>query len=243
MEIENTPVATELSPELKATVKSKSSGPLSRAQAYGLMLADTVGAAAQHEAYAMALAGRDITSEHTRKFLKLIEAAREGATVVVVSTTLRRVAVSNEAAARKNLAAMVREIQKAAKQKYARTNRLLLEDYLISKKWNTDTASLAQASQTVLDRASQDTLPGINVRLKEFHKVREEWVAASVAVAEAKTALANGRTELAKTLQAVDDQRFAIQTAADTEWPHTDESNRTTRIAFGLNPTRAMKGM
>ncbi|HYG24673.1 MAG TPA: hypothetical protein VEH04_18010 [Verrucomicrobiae bacterium] len=241
METENTSAAVETPPELKPTVHNKPLGPLNRAQMEALNVADMVGGAAQNADYALALAGRDISPEFTRKFRKLVEGVREQATALLVSVTVRRVAIINERRAWDALAAVVKQVQMAAKQKYARTNRPRLDDYLIGTKWERTNASLAQASQTVLGVASTDTLPGINARLKGFQKVREEWVAACDAVAHATAAVAHDRDELAAAIRTVNDQRFTIQAAAAAEWPHGDESNRTVRLAFGLNPSRQLR--
>jgi len=168
-----------------------------------------------------------------------VDTAREQATAALVSTTLRQNASAAEADAADALLAGMREIQKAAKQKYARTNRISLRDYLIGKKLNGNRPNLMQTSQTLLDKAAEETLPGITpAKVKALRTTRQRWVDAHTAQTENRAAAITQRTELGSQLKSIEDRKMAIQLAADAEWPHTDEANAGIRSQFAIPATR-----
>ena len=132
-------------------------------------------------------------------------------------------------------------MQKAAKQKYARTNRIALGDYLIGQKLNGSRPNLEQTSQTIIGRATSDTLPGFTTaRVKALGTQRQTWLVAQSAQAEAETAAMSARAELKAMVKSIKDRKIAIQLAADAQWPHTDEENSGVRKEFSLSPRRPL---
>ena len=133
----------------------------------------------------------------------------------------------------------MREIQKAAKQKYTRTNRISLRDYFIGKPLNGNRPSLMQTSQTLLDKATEETLPGITAaKIKALRTARQTWVDAHTAQSENRAMAITQRTELNSQLKSIEDRKVAIQLAADAEWPHMDEANAGIRTQFAIPTTR-----
>ena len=237
----STTAVAEPTPVPAPETKHKSPGLLNQRQAKALSKAEKVGLAAQHADHASALAARDIGEDHVTQFLADVDAAREKATAGLVSTTSRQNATATEAATAKTLLAAMREIQKAAKQKYARTNRISLRDYLIGKPLNGSRPNLMQTSQTLLDKASEETLPGITAaKIKSLRTVRQAWVDANTAQTESKSAALTHRTELQNMLKSIADRKVGIQLAADAEWPHTDETNSGIRGEFAMPARRPL---
>ena len=232
---------TEPTPVPAPETKRKSPGLLNQAQARKLTKAEKVGLAAQNADNAPALIARDVSEDYVTQFLADVDAAREKATAALVSTTLRQNATATEATTAKALLAGLREIQKAAKQKYARTNRIALRDYLIGKPLNGNRPNLMQTSQTLLDKASEETLPGITTaKIKALRAARQTWVDANTAQTESKSAALTQRTELKDMLKSIEDRKVGIQLAADAEWPHTEETNAGIRTQFAMPTNRPL---
>jgi transcriptional regulator of heat shock response len=231
----------EPSPGPAPETKTKSPGSLNQAQARALTKAENIGLAAQNEDHAPALAAREITADFTTQFLADVDGAREQATSVLVSTTARQTASAAERVASKSLLGGLREVQKAAKQKYARTNRIFLRDYFIGKKLNGSRPNLMQTSQTLLDKASGETLPGITTaKVKALRTARQTWVDAHTAKTANQSTALTQRVELKDMLKSIEDRKQAIQLAADAEWPHTDEANAGIRTQFALPAKRPL---
>jgi hypothetical protein len=200
-----------------------------------------VGQTAQSAAYATAIGNRDIDADYVSAFLDDVVAARAKMAAAVSNTTAHRNATAAEKKAAKKLEAGLRELQKAAKQKYARTNRIALGDYLIGQKLNGSRPNLEQTSQTIISRATSDTLPGFTTaRVKAVGTQRQTWLAAQAAQAEAETAAISSRAELKVMVKSISDRKLAIQLAADAEYPHWDEENSGVRKEFALSPRRPL---
>ncbi|TAL04910.1 MAG: hypothetical protein EPO07_04530 [Verrucomicrobia bacterium] len=219
----------------------KSPGPINQALARELSRAEFVGLAAQNAAYATGIGNRDIDGDFVSAFLDDVDAARTKMGAAVNHTTAHRGATAAEKKAAKQLEAGMREVQKAAKQKYARTNRIALADYFIGKKLNGSRSNLAQTSQTILGKVASDELPGITTaKVKALGAQRKSWLDASEAQVTAETAALDSRAELKTMIQSIKDRKLAIQLAADAEYPHTDEANAATRKEFALQPDRPL---
>lgn len=96
-------------------------------------------------------------------------------------------------------------MQKAAKQKYARRNRIALADYFVGKHLNGNRPNLLQTSQAVLDKLTEDTLPGFNaVKINKLKGARKAWVDVSAEqLAHASTAT-TARAELRTMLKSIE---------------------------------------
>lgn len=218
--------------------KSKTPGPLNQTHARALSKAERTGLAAQNPNHAPALAAREISKEYLNKFLSDVDAAREKAADAMMSTTARKNAVADEAKAAYALLAGLQEVQKAAKQKYARTNRIALDDYFVGKKLNGSRPNLLQTSQTILNRLAEDTVPGVTpAKIKALRAARQAWMDASAAQTTNRTAALTQRAEFKAMIKGIEDRKVAIQLAADAEWPHTEEAHAGIRSEFSL-PTK-----
>jgi len=217
--------------------RKRKRGLLNQVHLRKLTKAEYIAQAAQQTERAPLLGARDIADTLVSKLLTDIEDARGKAAEAVNHSTAGQSATAHENKAAYALVGALQEVQKAAKQKYARTNRIALGDYFVGKKLNGSRPNLLQTSQSIINKLATDTLPGITAaKVKKLGTLRQTWIDANAAQTDAATAAQNARAELRTMLQSIEDRRVAIQLAADAEWPHTDESNAAVRREFGLSP-------
>jgi hypothetical protein len=242
--IDNTDTIAVAAPvaEPTSTPKRKHSrGPLNKAHLRKLTKAEGVGQAAQNTDYAAPLAAREIDADFVTQFLSDTDDARTKAADALQHSTATQNATATEGKAAYTLVAGLQEVQKAAKQKYARTNRIALGDYFVGKKLNGNRPNLLQTSQTIVNKLADDTLPGITAaKVKKLGTLRQGWIAAKTAQTDSSTAAQSARAELKTMLKSIEDRKVAIQLAADAEWPHTDEANAAIRKEFGLSPRKPL---
>ncbi len=221
------------------TKTKKSRGPINQAQAKELNKAEAVAQAATNADRASALASRDIDDKYVTAMVTEIGNAREKAGEALINTTAQREATAAQSDAEQSLVAGLQEAQKAAKQKYARSNRIALSDYFVGKKLNGSKPNLAQTSQTILDKLATDKLPGFTTaKVKALDALRTAWVDSTETQAGAQSAALSARAELRTLLKSVSDRRVAVQFAADAEWPHTEEEHGGVRKEFALAAKR-----
>ncbi len=224
------------------TKPKRSPGLINQAHARALSRAESVATSAKLTAYAPALEARDIEGEFTDTLLEDVDKGRDKAAEAVANTTAQRHAAATARREAKKLEAGLREVQIAAKQKYARSNRIAMRDFLVGRKLNGSHANLAQTSQTIINRAGSDKLPGFTAaRVKALDTQRQAWLDAQAAQAEAETAAIKARAELKELVKSITDRRFVIQLAADAEWSHQEEVNGAVRKEFGLSTKRPLK--
>ena len=215
--------------------------PINQGHARELTRTEAVAAAAQAAGRTTGLAAREVNAEFVTELLADCEVARTKMGEAVNNTTAQRNATAAEKKAAKALEAALREVQKAAKQKYARTNRIALADYFVGKRLNGSQPNLAQTSQTIIGKLATDDLPGITAaKERAIGTLRQAWVDASEAQASAETAAQAARAEVKTMLASIRDRRHALQCAADAEWPHSNEENGGVRREFALSSRRPL---
>ena len=235
-EASTTVVAPEPVPAVKT--KHKSPGLLNQTQARALTKAEQIGLAAEHPDHAPALDGREITKDFVTQLATDVDAARDLAAEALASTTARQNATTAATTAAYGLIGGLQEVQKAAKQRYSRTNRIALKDYLIGEKLNGSRPNLLQTSQTILNKAGTDVLPGITpAKLKALRTARQAWIDAHTTQTESKATAVKHRAELKDAVKSIENRKVAIQLAADAQWPHSDGVNAGVRTQFAL-PTK-----
>jgi hypothetical protein len=217
-------------------------GPLNKRILKKLLQAENAVRAARLEANIAALLPREITLEYVDALDTDIESARDKASDGMQHGTAAKRATADHVKLQKALEAALQEVQKAAKQKYSRTNRIALGDYFVGKKLNGSVPNLAQTSQAILNKLAEDELPGVTAaKIKSLKTMRQGWLDAKAAQTVSAASAQTARAELDALLKSIEDRRIAIQLAADAEWPHTDEANAGIRKEFGLQPKRPMK--
>jgi len=230
-----TTTSTGVTAPVTETKTKKSRSPINQAYLKELTKAETVVAAARNEDRTTALANRDIDDQVVTAAFTTVSNAREKAAEVILKNTAQREATAAHTNTGKALLKLLREVQTAAKQKYARTNRLALADYFVGRKLNGSQPNLAQTSQTIIEKLAGDKLPGFTPsRVKAVETARTNWVNSTEAQNAAATAATEVRDEFKTLLKSVNDSRVAIQLAADAEWPHSEEEHRGVRKEFAL---------
>lgn len=231
---ENTAVAAP-APAIKP---KRTRGLLNVAHLQKLTNAESVAEAAQDEDRVASLAAREITAVFVTELVDDTDEARAKAAAAVQHSTATKTATAADDKAAHLLLAAMQEVQKAAKQKYARTNRIALDDYFVGKKLNGNRPNLLQTSQNLITKLGSDTLPGITAgKVTKLKNLRVAWIAARAAQTDSASAAQSTRAELKTLLKSIEDRKVAIQLAADAEWPHTDPENAALRKEFGL-PSR-----
>jgi hypothetical protein len=208
-------------------------GALNKKHLQKLSSAESLAAAAQSETYAALLGSREITKPFVDQFATNITSARNKAAEALRHDTATSTATMEHGKAEKALHKALQEVQKAAKQKYARTNRVALRNYFVGDKLN--------GSVPNLKKLAEDQLPGFTAeKVNAINAARTAWFQAKTAQATNLAFAQEARADFKVLLQQVDDARITIQLAADAEWPHTEEANAGVRKEFGLNPKPPM---
>jgi hypothetical protein len=232
--------ASGATPVAAKTIKSQ--GIINQKQARTLARAELAAAAAQHPDRVNTMTVRGILPEYAESVVTDVGAARDKVALIVNSTTARKVATAAEARTAEFLLDGLREVQKAAKQKYARTNRLAMEDYFVGKHLNGSRPNLLQTSQAILDKLAVDTLPGFTAaKIQRLKDARSAWVDANAEQVAHASAATTARAGLRTLLRSIEDRRLAIQLAADAEWPHTDDEHAGIRREFSMAPKRPVR--
>jgi len=235
----DTSVTTGVAAPVTETKTQKSRSPINQADLRKLATAESVGKAAQREEHAALLDTREISAAFVTGYLGRVTAARTKVSEVLQNRTASKEATQAQKRAEKVLLAGLREVQKAAKQKYLRSNPLALADYLVGEALNGNQPNLAQTSQTILTRLATDTLPGITAaRVAALETARQNWqdrqAGQNVASSDAEDAAA----EFKALLKTITDEKLAIQLAADAEWPHDQHDHSGLRKEFALPANR-----
>lgn len=187
--------------------------------------------------YARQLARRAIDSPITDKFRSDIESTRTKVGEAMQGFTRRRQSTAAEREAERNLLAALREIQSAAKQRFARTNQLALKNYNVGRKLNGSRPRLEQTAASLLARAEEDSLPGIPPsKLKEFRSAQTAWMEAGSLHVGHESLRQSDTHERNKLIESIRTQRIQIQYAADAEWPYWDPASAPIRVEFCLPP-------
>ena len=239
--IDTTETTGATAPVAEAKPK-RTRGVLNKAHLRKLTKAEGIAQAAQNTEHAPALATRAIAPDFVTGLLDDTDEARTKAAEALSHSTAAQTATAEEYKAAHVLLAGMQEVQKAAKQKYARTNRIALGDYLVGEKLNGNRPNLLQTSQTFLSKLSSDTLPGITAaKVTKLRNLRKSWVESRIPQTENIAAAQTARAELRTMLKSIEDRQVAIQLAADAEWPHTDEAHAAIRKEFALSPRQPLQ--
>lgn len=231
---ENSSTASASGTELKP---KRTRGILNKTQMNKLSKAEDIAHAAQKEDYAPLLEAREISEEFTADLIEEVDSARTKAAEAVHHTNARKSGTVKEKGDAYALIHALQEVQKAAKQKYARKDRPVLGDYFVGKKLNGNRANLLQTSQSIVTKVGADSLPGITAaKSTKLKNLRATWIASNNAQGESTRAAVLARAELRRLLESIEDSTVAIQLAADAQWPHTNKDNAAIRREFGLSP-------
>ncbi len=91
------------------------------------------------------VAAGEITAAFIAQLVADIKACRDLGATAVQATTGKTVATDAAHTAETNLMTAVHEVQAAARQKYARTNPVAMDDYMVSQRINQNQATFKQS--------------------------------------------------------------------------------------------------
>jgi hypothetical protein len=206
-----------------------------QAQLAALNKADKVTAAAQKAAYAAPLAVREITAAYIAQLVADILACRKLGAAAVQGTTGKEAATDTLHLAETSLMTAVHEVQAAARQKYARTNPVLLHDYLVSHRLNPNQATFKQSVETIITKLAGDTLPGITpAKVANLQPLLDAYTTAAANPDSQQSDATKQRKLRDAAVSSITDRRLTIQFAADAEWPFTVDANAGVRGEFLL---------
>jgi hypothetical protein len=214
-----------------------------QAQLAALNEADKISTAAQKIAYAAALTVREITAAYVQQLADDILACRKTGATAAQSTTGKAVAVGTEHIAETNLMTALHEVQAAARQKYARTNPAMMNDYLVGHRLNPNQATFKESVQAVITKLASDTLPGITpAKVASLPLLLTAYTTAAADPRSQQSDATTRRRQRDAQVHSITDRRLTIQFAADAEWPFTNPANAGIRAEFFLPLSQPFHG-
>ncbi len=197
-------------------------------------------ATARLSAYAAILAEHEIDDA----FLAALQTDCQTASTIIGSTVNatgdRAGATANETSARRALMAAVRTVQSAARQKYGKTNRGAMIDYMIGTRLGQNRAQIEHCAATVLNKLASDKLPGINP--DKLAAALQTYRGIETVQAAAQSSATSNRAALEALIEKIDAARRQILLAVETAWPPDNAANAGLRAEFGLPPRRHYLG-
>jgi hypothetical protein len=200
-------------------------------------------ATAKKAAYAPTLAEREIDDAFVTALAGKCDTARGFIGQAVDKTTDKTGATKAETAAKTTLVGLAREVQRAAKQKYADDKPEELKDYGIGSNIDQNRAALEQAVAGMLEKLKTNTLPGITpAKVTALGDALKAYKATNVDQAGAQTDAAGKRLSLDSLIASINKDRRKILFAVEAAWPSTAKANAPIRTEFGLTPDRPYNG-
>jgi hypothetical protein len=192
--------------------------------------------------FAPLLADREIAPAFVDALLADIPETRNKKAAASQSITGRHTATVAEAEARKALIIALQDVQAAAAQKYGRTQKTVLRDYLFGSRFDRSRQALEQSSQAVIAKLQSDTLPGITADKKTaLVALRQAYIESNETQMDRYTEAHIHRSVADTLLKSITDRRIAIQYAADAVWPYRIKGNRGIRREFFLPSNRPFR--
>ncbi|MBB6051561.1 hypothetical protein [Armatimonas rosea] len=224
----------------EARKTNREPGALNYAQVQSLDVAAQIAATARKSEYRATLLARGITDETLDALDTAVSEGRKEQAIAVENDTGQRVSTQEEKQARKELLAGLREVQTAARQKWARTEPAALKDYYIGENLpNMSRATLLQVTEGILQRLATQSLPGITPEtVAALTEKRDAYVEANknqlgfIAGAKAR------RAATLEHLKTATDLRIEVQFAADAAYSFDDPKNAPARTEFALPSNR-----
>jgi hypothetical protein len=215
---------------------------LNQAQLKALDTAAQIAATAKKEPYKAALKTRDIAETLIGNLDNALLACRNAIADAVESDTAVRLATTTESDARKALLAGLREVQTAARQKFARTRPEALKDYYIGEKLgNANRATLVQIAEGILQRLADQSLPGITPEtIAALRAQRTAYTQANADQSGHAAAAKSHRDAALAQLKIATDLRLTVQFAADALYPFDKPASAPARTEFALPARRRL---
>ena len=261
-------ISTSSSSSSSSSAPGQTPSTFNQAQLDDLQTAEHIVQSARTEPFKTTLAAREITTAVVDALATLCFTARQRTAKVVREETAAEVLTLQATGVERDLVILLQDIQAAAKQKYARTQPLRLQDYFIGQRLNPNEATLHQNAFSIADlltpqtgtdlATARDRLPGITLAkinsLRAFISLPPVGSASSSSSTASSSSSSSGggglippdtvadRAERDLLIGEINDRRMEIQFAADGAYPYTDTRNEEARHAFQLPLSRPFSG-
>jgi hypothetical protein len=207
-----------------------------------LLKAESIALKAQKLDYAPLLIEREITAAFLADIFAKIVQARAQSALATDKTTDKFGQTDLDRTSKAALMKCLKEMQKAAKQKF-RTVPARLQDYYIGERIEQNRARLEQLGEQIIAKAAADALPGIKpAKITAANEALAAYKAAEGGQSAAQSQASGTRGSLSNLMKEITNARITIQLAADAEWPHENAANAGVRQEFQLPTDRAFKG-
>ena len=235
-------------PAPQPAAKTRKVGVVNQKQQQSLALAEQVSTAAAKDEYASVLeTEHEIAPDFIAQLAADCATARGSLGQFVENAVAKNVATGGKTGTKQTLMRAIRQIQAAAKQKYAGNQPLMLKDYYIGQKIDANQDLLGQIGTAILDKisppegstATADVLPGVKAgKISALTSAVAAYTSAWNAQASAQSDKTKGHLAVAALVKSIDDHRRLVQFAADGEWPFDDAANAPIRREFGIPTSR-----
>lgn len=158
---------------------------------------------------------------------------------VTTTKQAKELATDNEKAARADLMAGVRKMQGGVRRKFPDDDAKYKAYYIGDTEFDSTRGKLEAASQTMIDLAAGDALPGVTATVLDTDRtLRTNWIEADNNQRLAEGEYNRAVDALKKAEKSVTAMAREIQIAADTLWPYTNPANASIRRTFDLPADR-----
>ena len=207
-----------------------------------LLKAESIAIKAQKLDYAPLLTEREITPAFLTETFAKIVLARAQSALATDKTTDKFGQTDLDRTTKAALMTCLKEMQKAAKQKF-RTVPARLQDYYIGERIEQNRARLEQLGEQIIAKAGADALPGIKpAKITAATGALAAYKASEGGQSDAQSLASGTRGSLGNLMKEISNARITIQLAADAEWPHENAANTGVRQEFQLPTDRAFVG-
>lgn len=223
----------------KKTKRSRDLSGLNQAEVQELTRTEAVVAAARRPERQALLLELEITPAYLAVVEDGIKTARGHGAKATQNDTGKESATLDEQEARGRLVTAMRQVQAAAKRKYARTQPEKLDDFAVGKKIDASRPVLEEHSAQMLEKLNTDRPPGINTTfITRLAGARVEFMSSGNMQGTKRNAASGEREARRSLVQTLKDRRLEIQYAADSAWPPGEPGHAAIRREFGLPPFR-----
>ena len=209
-----------------------------------LDLAENLLNTAEKEEYLPALAAEEgIDAPFCAQLRTELQAARALATAAVQSSAKKTGTTGAETQLKKNLVALLRQIQAKARRKHGTKNRALLKPYGVGGKIDHSRPALVQTAHDILEQLAKDPLPGVTpAKIEAIEAALKAYEKVETTQSGDQGDATGARGSLARKMEAIAEKRRQIQFAADAQWPPDNRAHAGIRREFKLSPTKAFHG-
>ena len=221
----------------------RSRGPVNKAHQEAVSKTEKVIVTTQKADYAATLSEREIDGPFVTGLAANCQTARDLMGGVVDSGTDTTEATQAETDAQRLLVKAIREVQNAAKQKFADDKPAELKDYYVGANITQSRAQLEQAAAAILKKLAGAALPGITpAKVAALTAAAQAYHDADSTQAGKQTLTSGGRVSVENLVDQINKGRRKILFAVEAAWPSDVAANAPIRREFGLPSNRPYVG-